>query len=195
MNHFAEEQEGILIRGRNHVALAQFVSGQLFDFEHFLSSRDTIVDILRREGVELLWFDLWNIRYLSSAGLYALITIWKYLRDAGHQWLLCEPSPEVREILSLFRLDQLWKIQKEVFARNLRKLENEEQGFLKAIRKDPGELAHRWVYSDWLDERDDSRAELVRLLSHFAEERASKFGEYVPDHKDLLTRPLPESAL
>src|SRR5262245_42997085 len=39
----------------------------------------------------------------------------------------------------------------------------EEQAFLSAIVANPDDQTAKLVYADWLDERDDPRAEIVRL--------------------------------
>ncbi|MBA4189500.1 MAG: hypothetical protein C0467_16045 [Planctomycetaceae bacterium] len=55
---------------------------------------------------------------------------------------------------------------------------SDEQGFLKAINRDPKELTHRLVYADWLDERDDPRGDFIRL--HLALKATA------PDHCDRV---------
>src|SRR5262245_34868528 len=40
---------------------------------------------------------------------------------------------------------------------------NIETHFLEAIRANPGDVACRLVYADWLEERGDPRAELIRI--------------------------------
>jgi uncharacterized protein (TIGR02996 family) len=46
---------------------------------------------------------------------------------------------------------------------------NEEAGFIAALLADPDDRTVLLVYADWLDERDDPRAEYLRLLA--AEQR------------------------
>jgi serine/threonine-protein kinase len=41
---------------------------------------------------------------------------------------------------------------------------SDEDAFLEAIRADPGDVPLRQVYADWLEDRDDPRAEYLRLL-------------------------------
>src|SRR5436190_19492867 len=41
--------------------------------------------------------------------------------------------------------------------------------FLKALRDNPADDTARLVYADWLDERNDPRAEFIRLRQRFAE--------------------------
>jgi uncharacterized protein (TIGR02996 family) len=44
-----------------------------------------------------------------------------------------------------------------------------ELGFLQTILADPGDDAHRLVYADWLDERDDPRGRHLRIEVRLAE--------------------------
>jgi uncharacterized protein (TIGR02996 family) len=46
---------------------------------------------------------------------------------------------------------------------------SDEQSLLERIRSDPGDLALRLVYEDWLEERGDARAELLKLQRAIAE--------------------------
>jgi serine/threonine-protein kinase len=41
---------------------------------------------------------------------------------------------------------------------------SDEDVFLQALRADPGDIPLRQVYADWLEDRDDPRAEYLRLL-------------------------------
>src|SRR5262245_38360740 len=54
----------------------------------------------------------------------------------------------------------------------------DEDGFLHAIRANPKDETAHLVYADWLDERDDPRADFVRL--HLALRAAG------PDHVDRV---------
>src|SRR5437764_14382885 len=44
----------------------------------------------------------------------------------------------------------------------------DEASLVRAIRDDPDDLALRSVYADWLEERGDPRAELVRVQCELA---------------------------
>jgi uncharacterized protein (TIGR02996 family) len=56
---------------------------------------------------------------------------------------------------------------------------NLEQSFLDSIRESPGEVSLWHILADWLEERDDPRAELVRLTVSLRTE---------PKHKDFDKR-------
>jgi uncharacterized protein (TIGR02996 family) len=42
---------------------------------------------------------------------------------------------------------------------------NDDGAFLEAIRANPDDTGLRLVYADWLDERDDPRAEYLRVAA------------------------------
>jgi uncharacterized protein (TIGR02996 family) len=46
---------------------------------------------------------------------------------------------------------------------------SDEAAFLKALRENPGDDTTRLVYADWLDERNDPRAEFIRLRQQQAQ--------------------------
>ena len=41
---------------------------------------------------------------------------------------------------------------------------HDEQAFLQAMQDDPEDTSLRLVFADWLEEQDDQRGELIRLL-------------------------------
>jgi uncharacterized protein (TIGR02996 family) len=41
---------------------------------------------------------------------------------------------------------------------------HDDQGFLQAMQDDPADTSVRLIFADWLEERDDPRGELIRLL-------------------------------
>jgi uncharacterized protein (TIGR02996 family) len=60
---------------------------------------------------------------------------------------------------------------------------SEEAGFIRAIIATPGDWTPRLAYADWLEERSDARAELLRLLYTF-----SQLGDAVGDGDTTLVR-------
>jgi uncharacterized protein (TIGR02996 family) len=59
---------------------------------------------------------------------------------------------------------------------------NDDEAFLAAIAERPDDDLTRLVYADWLEERDDPRAEYVRL----AVEAARDVTQSPPDVRDGL---------
>jgi len=64
--------------------------------------------LVRRQNVTL---DLENIERIDAAGLAALITLYCDACQAGYRFAISNPSPRVREILALVRLDTLLESQ------------------------------------------------------------------------------------
>jgi uncharacterized protein (TIGR02996 family) len=64
---------------------------------------------------------------------------------------------------------------------------DDDEGFVRAIEAAPDDLAPRLVYADWLDERHDPRAELIRL-EHTLDQLptlADRYWELKPRRQDL----------
>ena len=70
--------------------------------EQFLLER--LQPLVRRQNVTL---DLAHVARIDAAGLAALITLYCDACQAGHRFGISNPSPRVREILALVRLDAL----------------------------------------------------------------------------------------
>ena len=70
--------------------------------EQFLLER--LQPLVRRQNVTL---DLAHVVRIDAAGLAALITLYCDACQAGYRFGISNPSPRVREILALVRLDTL----------------------------------------------------------------------------------------
>ena len=63
-----------------------------------------------------------------------------------------------------------------------------DQGFIDAILEDPGDIDRRLVYADYLEERGDPRAELIRLEHELSELTAASdhYWEIKPRRKAAI---------
>ena len=61
------------------------------------------------KGSELL-LDLQNVRYVTSTGLTVLLALRRRLHAAGGRLSLCNPSPQVAQVLDVTRLNTLFEI-------------------------------------------------------------------------------------
>lgn len=59
-----------------------------------------------------------------------------------------------------------------------------QAGFLKAIIDEPGNISHRLIYADWLEEFDGDRAEFIRLQCYQQGRRRQK--ELIKLHPEWL---------
>jgi len=60
-------------------------------------------------GNELL-LDLQNVQYVTSTGLTVLLALHRKLHAAGGRLSLCNPSPQVAEVLDVTRLNTLFEV-------------------------------------------------------------------------------------
>ena len=65
---------------------------------------------------------------------------------------------------------------------------SDERAFLKAIRANPEDRTARFVYADWLQERDDPRGELVRIETELPTLPiySDRYWELKPRRRELL---------
>jgi uncharacterized protein (TIGR02996 family) len=61
----------------------------------------------------------------------------------------------------------------------------EEEAFLRGIARDPPANATRLVYADWLEERDDRRADYVRVLCEWLTDRSARDQELIEREREL----------
>ena len=54
-----------------------------------------------------------------------------------------------------------------------------EQTFLDAIRQEPDEMVHRLAFTDWLEDREDPRAELIRI--HLELDEIPEYARHISD--------------
>lgn len=83
-----------------------FGSDELPDHIDLAECREEIVELLKLHDCQELAFDLTGVRYIPSGMLGLLAS----LRKLGVQVHLYNPSSDVREVLQVTHLDQLFKI-------------------------------------------------------------------------------------
>ena len=64
---------------------------------------EEIMPLVQRQS---LWLDLSRVERIDAAGLAALIALYRAAREAGRCFGVTNPTPHVREILSLLALDK-----------------------------------------------------------------------------------------
>lgn len=190
MDYIEEVHDGMHLLGSGNAILASLPPFRVLNEDSLKAGWEAIPRLMHQRDCHLLWLDLYSLDYLASGGFSCLIKLHKHMREIAGEMVICEPSPMIIEVLEITYIDRILKIQKEVFPRDPRWAEPFEWCFLEAIRREPLEMAHRWAYSDWLDEKEDARKDLVRMVSHFIEENKNSDFDNLRRY-DLLTRPLP----
>ena len=67
-------------------------------------------------GTTFALADMHQVRFLNSSGLSILISLLTRFRNAGGELLLVEPSPELRKLLVITRLEAIFTLASSVEA-------------------------------------------------------------------------------
>ncbi len=70
-------------------------------------------------GTILALVDLHQVRFLNSSGLSILIGLLTRFRNAGGEFLLVSPSPDLRKLLVITRLEAIFSIAASIEAADL----------------------------------------------------------------------------
>lgn len=87
-----------------------FGAGEVLDTIDLGECRDEILELLKTHDCKVLAFDLTGVRYVPSGMLGLLAS----LKRRGIEVHLYNPSPDVREVLEITRLDRLFQIHELV---------------------------------------------------------------------------------
>jgi anti-sigma B factor antagonist len=87
-----------------------FGGGEILDQIDLAECRNEIMELLKLHDSKVLAFDLTGVRYVPSGMLGLLAS----LKRIGIEVRLYNPSPDVREVLEITRLDKLFKIHELV---------------------------------------------------------------------------------
>ena len=78
------------------------------------TNMDSVVELLRQlvdqQGCEKLVIDLSEVTFLCSAALNHLIVLDRRLKQRGGHLRICNPRPEITELLTITRLDSVFSV-------------------------------------------------------------------------------------
>ena len=83
------------------------LAGKLCVLEHGLREK---IKAHLEEGCRCFVLNLEGVTYVDSSGLGELITVWTSVRRANGRLTLLHPSPRVRELLRITRLDTVLEV-------------------------------------------------------------------------------------
>lgn len=96
-----EPQAEVVCAVVHHSALDEATCGEV--------QREVLAAATAQPTLPLL-LDLTDVKYVPSMGLGTLVMLNRKLKDAGQRFLLVGVQPDVRNVLSLTRLDQLFEM-------------------------------------------------------------------------------------
>ena len=102
--HFEMEQQGDTL-----VITPQHSLGSLVESE-IQNELSEALDMVEGEGARNVVIDFTNMVYFGSSLLESQLRLWKSVERVHGKMVLCNVSSVGREVLSISRLDRLWKI-------------------------------------------------------------------------------------
>jgi anti-anti-sigma factor len=75
-----------------------------------LDARDALFELVDEHAAQRMILNLENLQVLSSAPIGSLVILRNKLHSAGGALALCQVGPDIREILQLTRVEDLFSI-------------------------------------------------------------------------------------
>src|SRR5436309_1327910 len=73
-------------------------------------ARDALFELVEKHAARKIILNFENVQILSSAPIGTLVNLRNKLHSAGGRLALCQVSPDIREILQLTRVENLFTI-------------------------------------------------------------------------------------
>ena len=83
----------------------------LMDEQNSWIIREQVAELGKEKGRENLLLDFSNVKFLSSAGLGALLALHRQQHQRGGRVSLCNLPPEIRDVFRATRLDQVFDMK------------------------------------------------------------------------------------
>lgn len=109
-----EEKQVVTITRQEGINLAVLESPKVLDEVSISEIGDKLSTIAKDTEFPKLVVDFRNVSNMSSSALGMLITVHKRIREAGGQLRLCNINPNIAEVFSITRLDEIFIIDKEL---------------------------------------------------------------------------------
>ncbi len=166
-----------------HISTRRFM-----DEESSVRLNQTIASLVERRVLKI-YIDLQSLEAIGRPFFSTLITSWRRVVELDGRFVLARIPPCIMEIFELTRLTHVFDIRAEIPFENVTFASAEEQGFIHGIRQAGDDPSVSLIYSDWLEERDDDRAELIRLqCERETTENPERVDEMLAREKALLSQ-------
>jgi anti-anti-sigma factor len=99
--------EAITLRTSGKVVVADFMKGELKDEREILRLLDKLGELVqRRSGVNLL-LNMSNVTYVSSAGLGAIVSLMKKIKNQSGALRIASLQKDVKEVFEVMQLTKI----------------------------------------------------------------------------------------
>ena len=93
------------------VKVARFTDRHLLDQKTLEALGEELFSLVDQTGRQKLLLDFSNVQDISSLAIGMLVTLNKKMRAAGGKLVLCRMDPELRNVMAITQLDQLFVIR------------------------------------------------------------------------------------
>jgi anti-sigma B factor antagonist len=99
------------LKDMDDVTVASFTDHYLLDAQQIQTIGDQLGSLVDEQGRRKLVLNFGNVQDISSLAIGMLVTLDKKLRAAGGKLVLCQIDAQIREVMTLFRLDEVFAIR------------------------------------------------------------------------------------
>ncbi|MFW6154608.1 MAG: STAS domain-containing protein [Planctomycetota bacterium] len=104
------QTDPITITEQDSAYVVQFTAPKLLDEVVIARSAAQLEALVGQAPVPRLVLDFDNVEHMSSAALGMLITVHKKIRQRGGRLALCHVRPEIYEVFSITKLNEVFQI-------------------------------------------------------------------------------------
>jgi len=104
------QTDPITITEQANAYLVQFTAPKLLDEVVIARSAAQLEALVHQVPAPRLVLDFANVEHMSSAALGMLITVHKKIRQRGGRLALCQVRPEIYEVFSITKLNEVFQI-------------------------------------------------------------------------------------
>ncbi len=104
------QTDPITITEQDSAYVVQFAAPKLLDEVMITRSAAQLEALIHQVPAPRMVLDFANVEYMSSAALGMLITVHKKIRQRGGHMALCQVRPEIYEVFSITKLNEVFQI-------------------------------------------------------------------------------------
>jgi anti-anti-sigma factor len=110
------EKPDILISREAGCAVVEFANSRISEGTTVEAIQTTLTQLIEDDPQQSIVIDFQRVELMSSATLGVLVRLYRDLSENGGRMVLCGLQPSVQKVFELTRLDQLFRIEKDLAA-------------------------------------------------------------------------------
>ena len=110
------EKSDIVIRREAGFVVVEFAGPRISEGSIVDAIQATLTQLLEGDPQQKIVIDFQRVELMSSAMLGVLVRLYRDLAENGGRMVLCGLQPPIQKVFELTRLDQLFRIEKDLAA-------------------------------------------------------------------------------